>query len=225
MGRATLPGEHPALVEDDLLVGHGLEERLLPRADDAEAEGCGAADVAALAALGGAAVLHPLADALALQLGERGRHGEEARRHPALGDGGGAHVEQDELDPLALEVLGDLQGVERRAEHAIELGGDDGVAAMDVEQQVLAGRALVERGGAAHGRVGEDQHRILVGALHHGEAAHGALLLLRRGAVHLLLRRDAGVTEDHRANLRALEELRYRLGFFTFTSRRGTRRR
>ena len=72
-----------------------------------------------------------LADSVALGFGEGGSDRQEQLGHTIARDVA-AEIEQVELDAPRLQAFDDLKRVERRAEQAIELRGDDNVAALSV---------------------------------------------------------------------------------------------
>jgi hypothetical protein len=85
-----------------------------------------------------------LADPIAFRFGDRGKDREHQLRDAVAGDVA-AEVDHVQADLARLQLLQHFQGVERAAEHAVELGGEDDVAGGQAGQQAAAFRALGQR--------------------------------------------------------------------------------
>lgn len=79
-------------------------------------------------------VADALAGAVALGFGHSGQNGEDQLAHAVAGHIG-AEIHHVQADALFLEPAEDGERVEVGAEHAVELGGDDGVARAERRQQ------------------------------------------------------------------------------------------
>ncbi len=139
----------------------------------------------------------PLADEVALQLGDVGHGDEDVAAHGGAGvDGLAAEVEQVQGAPGALPRAHHGQTVEHVAEEAVEPGGDHGagLASPDGLDQPGTLRAVRERDARRHPGVDVDVDEVDAAI---GRVASDGLLLRAEGqtALGLLLRGDAAVAQ------------------------------
>ena len=91
----------------------------------------------------------PLANAIALRLGESRRDGQEQLAQPIARDVA-AKVQQMQPDPARLQRLNHGQGVQRRPEQPVQLGGDDNIPPRQPVKQRAPTRALGDRDRPRH---------------------------------------------------------------------------
>ena len=97
----------------------------------------------------------PLADAVALGLGERGGDRQKQLGQAVAGNVA-AEVEEMQAHASRLQFLNDLERVESRPEQAIELRGDHHVALRQLGEQRAGGGTLGDRDGAADALLDHD---------------------------------------------------------------------
>src|SRR6266849_5384260 len=88
-------------------------------------------------------VANPLADPLALELGDR-REVREDELGDAIAGDIATKIEEPQRDPPVLEVADDRECVERGAEHPVELGGDHDVAGSERSDKPRSFRSIAK---------------------------------------------------------------------------------
>ena len=159
------------------------------------AQGHGTADPDALALGGCDLVPHPLADHLALELGEGQQHVEGEPTHAGGGVEGLRH--RDERHLMGIEALDQLGEVGERAGETIDLVDDDDLhpALSHFGQKLLQGRTI-ERGAGEPAIVivlGQQAPALMGLALHIGLAGFALGIERVEGEVEVMLGRFAGV--------------------------------
>ncbi len=162
-----------------------------------EPERDGASGKTALGHLGALTFDDTFPNPFPLQLRECRHDREYHVRYRRLGYRLGTEITKDETDLLLLEALDHHARIGRGSEHAVELGGDYGVARLDSSQQLFTGRTLGKRDRARNAGIDVGQEVILADrATQRSDRLALGELLLDRGLVgtSLLDRRCAGVS-------------------------------